>query len=79
MKVKYVISIILSYIYIVSICIVYVIEENEIVIIQKLQHSSLVHSVNVVISGLATFYDLCGPFSVTGIVLARNKSVAQPE
>ena len=84
-ELKYVIStgIILSYIYIVSICIGYAIKENEIVkidikclfegktrrcimgstvsracvglaeIIQNFQHSSLVHSVNVVIASIA--------------------------
>jgi hypothetical protein len=39
----------------------------------------LVHSVNVVLWGLTTFYDLCGPFSVTGHFLTCKKSVAQPE
>jgi hypothetical protein len=39
----------------------------------------LVHSVNVVIWELTTFYDLCGPFSETGHFLTRTKSVAQPE
>ena len=35
--------------------------------------------VNVVLLGLTTLYDLCGPFSVTGHILTHKKSVAQPE